>query len=46
MAVVAQDDKTVREAMKRIGSNIAINVWGSPNYYNKMKKRAFKNCYD
>jgi hypothetical protein len=46
MALKAKDYKTVRKAMKEIGDNISLDVWGSTEYYNKMKEEAFKNCSD
>jgi hypothetical protein len=44
LALRTRDYKTVRKAMKMIGPNIAMDVWGNNKYYNKAKEEAFSNC--
>jgi hypothetical protein len=43
MALKVGDYKTARKAMRKIGTNIAMDVWGNAEYYNKMKEKALNN---
>jgi hypothetical protein len=44
MAVNANDDKTARKLMKKIGTNVVVTIWGGMENYNKKKEWAFKSC--